>query len=137
MIAHAWTTLCDRVVIDRESDNLSLDTIEVIYVNRPDNGQPTLVPCRLEVVSLWYRRESDAAELARANVCVLSPSLEVIARLPIEIDLRSARRLRTRTILDGLLVHRPGTYLIALDVLDATPAREVARIPLEVEFVGG
>ena len=135
MIAHAWTTLCDRTLIDRDSDNLSLDTIEVIYVNKPDDGQVALVPCQLEIVSLWYRRDPNHGALQRAHICVLSPELEALAHFPIDVDLRTTQRLRTRCVIDGLLVRRPGTYYVAVDVLETTPAREVARVPLLVEFL--
>jgi hypothetical protein len=134
MIAHAWTTLCDRVVVDRDSDNLNLDTIEAIYVNKPDDGEPALVPVQLEVVSLWYRREPGQGALERAHICVLSPELETLAHIAIDIDLRNVPRLRTRGVIDGLMVRRAGTYFVSVDVLDATPAREVARIPLQVEL---
>lgn len=134
MIAHAWTTLCDRTVIDRDSDNLSLDTIEVIYVDKLDDGEAALVPCRLEIVSLWHRRDPSQGAMQRVHVCVLSPDLEAIAHFPLEVDLRASQRLRTRCVIDGLLVRRPGTYYVAVDVLEAMPAREVARVPLQVEF---
>ena len=134
MIAHAWTTLCDRVVIDRDSDNLSLDTIEAIYVNKGDDGQPALVPCQLEVVSLWYRRDPSQGALQRAHICVLSPELETLAHRSIDVDLRAVQRLRTRSLIEGLLVRRTGTYYVAVDLLDGNPAREVARIPLQVEL---
>jgi hypothetical protein len=135
MIAHAWTTLCDRVVIDRDSDNLCLDTIEAIYIDKIDDGQPALVPCRLEVVSLWYRRDPGHGALQRAHICVLSPELEALAHRSIDVDLRAVQRLRTRSLIDGLVVRRPGTYYVAVDLLDGNPAREVARIPLQVELV--
>ena len=135
MIAHAWTTLCDRVVIDRDSDNLSLDTIEALYVNKLDDGRPAIVPCRLEVVSLWYRHDPGQGALHKANICLLSPSLEVMANRTIDVDLRAVQRLRTRSVIDGLTVQRPGTYFVVVDMLDANPAREVARIPLQVELL--
>jgi hypothetical protein len=134
MIAHAWTALCDRCTVDRETDHLSLVTLEVISVTKPDDGEPAVVPCHLEVVSLWYRRDPDQGGQQRARVCILSPDLVPIARLTVEIDLRLTQRFRTRCVIDGLLVQRPGTYLVTVDLLGATPMREVARIPLQVEL---
>jgi hypothetical protein len=48
----------DRSRVDRSTDNLSLDTLSVVV---PDDGEPALVPCRLEIVSPWYRRALDGA----------------------------------------------------------------------------
>jgi hypothetical protein len=134
MIAHAWTALCDRCTVDRDTDNLSLDTLEAISVAKPDDGAPALVPCRLEVVSLWYRRDPDQGGQQRARVCVLSPDLVLLARVPVDVDLRLTQRVRTRCVIDSLLVERPGTYFVTVDVLESGPAREVARVPLQVEL---
>jgi hypothetical protein len=133
-IAHAWTVVGDRCLIDRDHDTVSLDALEVIYVDKPDDGVAAMVPCQLEVVSLWYRHDPAYGERQKANVCVLSPAGEVLAHFPIVVDLRSAYRYRTRCIIQGLLVERPGTYFVAIDLLAGTPAREVARIPLQVEL---
>jgi hypothetical protein len=134
MIAHAWTALCDRCTVDRDTDNLNLDTLEAISVTKPDDGVLTLVPCRLEVVSLWYRRDPDQGGQLRARVCVLSPDLVRLAHLPVDVDLRLTQRLRTRCVIDRLLVQRPGTYFVTVEVLESKPLREVARVPLQVEL---
>lgn len=137
MIAHAWTALCDRCTIDRETDNLSLATLEVISVTKPDDGEPAVVPCHLEVVSLWYRRDPDRGGQQRARVCVLCPDLVPLARATVDVDLRLTQRFRTRCVIDSLLVQRPGIYLVTVDLLGATPMREVARVPLQVELARG
>ena len=132
MIAHAWTTICDRTAVDRGGESLTLETLEVLHVDKRDDGEPALVPCQLEIVSLWYRRDPSQGGLHRVHVCVLSPQLEALACFPVDVDLRTAPRARTRCVLDVLLVRRPGTYYVAVDVLETTPAREVARVPLQV-----
>jgi hypothetical protein len=134
MIAHAWTALCDRSTVDRETDHLSLDTLEVISLAKPDDGEPALVPCHLEVVSLWYRRDPDQGGQQRARVCVLSPDLTPLAHLTVDVDLRLTQRCRTRCVIDSLLVQRPGIYFVTIDLLGATPMCEVARVPLQVEL---
>jgi hypothetical protein len=134
-IAHAWTTLCDGSTFDPDTDTLRLDTIEAIYVEKPDDDDPVFVPCHLEVISLWYRRDPAQGGRARVHVCVLSPDLVPLAHVPIDVDLTDAVRCRTRCVIEGLLVHRPGTYFIAIDLLAANPALEVARVPLQVELM--
>lgn len=133
MIAHAWTTVCDATAIASSSESLRRDTLEAIYIDKADDDEAVFVPCRLEVVSLWYRHDVAQGGRARANVCVLGPDLAPIAHLPIAIDLTRATRIRTRCVLDGLTVQRAGMYFIAIDLLETTPAREVARVPLQVE----
>jgi len=85
-------------------------------------------------VSLWYRRDPDQGGQRRAQVNVLSPDLIALARLPVDVDLRLTRRVRTRCVIDSLIVQRPGIYFVTIDVLDAAPAREVARVPLQIEL---
>ncbi len=134
MIAHAWTVVCDRARPAAEGDGLELSTLETIFIDKSDDGEPALVPCRLEVVSLWYRRDPQRPARGRANLCVSSPDGAVLASLPLDLDLSTAARCRTRSIFDGLLVRDPGAYLFTIDLLDATPATEVARVPLFVEL---
>lgn len=136
-IAHAWTTVCDRSSIAADSDNLLLDTLEAIYIDKAYDDEPVFVPCRLEVVSLWYRRDPAHGGRARAHVCVLAPDLVPLAHAPIDVDLTRAARTRTRCVIDGLMIQRPGTYFIAIDLLVGNPALEVARVPLQVELSAG
>ena len=134
MIGHAWTALCKRCTVDRDTDRVSLETLEIISIGKPDDGEPALVPCRLEIVSLWYRQDPDRGGQQRARVCVVSPDLIALARLSVDIDLRLTQRVRTRCVIDSLVVQRPGIYFVTIDVLDAAPPREVARVPLQIEL---
>lgn len=134
MIAHAWTALCDRCTVDRETDQLSLDTLELLSVAEPDGDGPAVVPCRLEIVSLWYRQDPDQGGQQRAQIHALSPGLVPLARFPVDVDLRLTQRVRTRCVIDSLIVERPGTYFITVELPEASPVREVARIPLEIAW---
>jgi hypothetical protein len=134
MIAHAWTALCERCTVDRVTDHLSLDTVEVIAVAKPDDGEPALVACRLEVVSLWYRCDPDLGGQQRARLCVRSPDQILLARLPIAVDLRLSQRARTCCVIDHLLVQRPGIYFVTVELIEPASTREVARIPLQIEL---
>jgi hypothetical protein len=132
-IAHAWTTVCDSSALAADSDNLRLDTLEAIYIDKSDDDEPVFVQCRLEVVSLWYRRDASRGGRARAHVCVLGPDLAPLAHAPIDVDLTRTARARTCCVIDGLLIQQLGTYFIAIDLLEGDPAREVARVPLQIE----
>jgi hypothetical protein len=134
MIAHAWTTLCDRCVVDRETDALRLDTLETLTLPVCDGGAAG--PCRFDVVSLWYRRDPDQGGQQRAQVCVLSPQLVPLARIAVDVDLRIAQRIRTRCVIDGLVVEQPGVHFVTVDLWMPRP-REVARVPLQVERAQG
>jgi hypothetical protein len=136
MIAHAWTTLCDRCVVDRETDALRLETLESLTVHPPDDGAPAVGSCRFDAVSLWYRRDPDQGGQRRAQVCVLSPQLVPLARITVDVDLRIAQRIRTRCVIDGLVVAQPGTYFVTVDLWMPRP-REVSRVPLQIELAQG
>lgn len=62
MIHHAWTVLCARSLIDRDTNNISLDVLEQLNVQIPPPLQGAggfVLPARLEVVSLWFRAAED------------------------------------------------------------------------------
>jgi hypothetical protein len=107
--------------------------LETICIDKQDDGEPAFVPCRFDVVSLWYRQDPDVGGQHRAQVCVLSPELTPLIHIPVDVDLRIAQRARTRCVVNGLLVRRPGMYYVTVELRGAL-AREVARVPLEVSL---
>ncbi len=61
MIRHAWSILCEKVVTDKDSNNLTLSVLEQIefrYSSEddiPDDKLRIVVPISGSIVSLWYK----------------------------------------------------------------------------------
>jgi hypothetical protein len=137
MLAHAWSVLCDRCMFDRDSDAISLDTVERITVRQADRDAAMFVPCRLQVVSLWYRADPAWGGHHHARLSVCSPAGEALARFPIDVDLSTVDRFRSRCILEGLLVERGGRHAFVVEIVDGPRPIEVARIPFEIVVDAG
>jgi hypothetical protein len=133
-ISHAWTVLCDRSIIDRDTNNISLDVIEQVRVrvdSTPSPGEPTLVPqARVRIVSLWYR-ESETPERGTVFVALRTPSgRQVEQSFELNMD---QKRVRSITELVGLHVDVSGIYKFIISLEQpGVERREVAVVPLEI-----
>lgn len=137
MLAHAWSVLSDRCMFDRDSDGLNLDTIEGIEVRRGDDAAAMFVPCRLELVSLWYRGDQAWGGQHRAQLTVCSPTGARLAQFPIDIDLTARDRFRTRCVVEGLMIEQAGRHAFLVEIVDGPRPVEVARIPFQIDVVVG
>jgi hypothetical protein len=137
MIDHVWTVVCSRAVIDRSSNNVSLQTVleQLIIEDTPDPDGGLLI--ELDVMTLWARRDFDIPARGHGRLIFLSPSGEgKIGPLEYDIDLSEYKRARRGTHVRGLPIGEPGRYTFRVDYknLDGTRWRRVAAIPLEVIF---
>lgn len=136
MIDHVWTVVCSRAVIDRESNNVSLqNVIEQITIR----GEPildTVVPIPLDVVTLWVRTNTDMPGQAHTRLTFLSPSGTVLGSLESEVDLSEYERYRARTHFQALPVTEPGRYIFRIELQNegASKWRQVAIVPLRITF---
>jgi hypothetical protein len=132
MIRHAWSVLCEKVLTDRDTNNVSLDVLEQLSVAGapPPSGERPLLPVRIELVSLWYRAEAgeSSALSGEAVLRLLSPVGDELADLAMKVDLGTRPRARTRALLPGIPFTGPGQYLFTVSLA----GEEVARLPLQV-----
>jgi hypothetical protein len=74
MIDHVWTVLCSRAVVDRDSNNASLENvIERVTIE----GQPpsdAALPLPLDVMTLWTRTAPDQPCRGHMRLDCLFPS---------------------------------------------------------------
>jgi hypothetical protein len=141
-VAHAWSVLCEKVITDSETKNLSLDVVEQLTFGglppMPPGAKGFVVPVRLSLVSLWYRADPDIGGKCKARIRVLSPEGEEVGTMDTPVDLSSAPRARLISRWDFLLVSRSGLYWFV--VSSEKPKEgwmEVARVPLQVVFAQG
>ena len=64
MVEHAWSVLCDRAIIDQQTNNIVLNVIEHVKFTHEaeETGKPLLMRLNGELVSLWYKEPGDKTE---------------------------------------------------------------------------
>lgn len=138
MIDHVWSILCDKVVIDQETNNLSLDVIDQINIPAaefPEGGR-RLVPIRLSVVSFWYRRQLDHPARVNTRIRYVDPDQKEIGTIKLDVDLTNAHRARSIARMGGVPITRAGFYRFIVEVESETKEwKEVASVPLEVQSI--
>ena len=136
MIKHVWTVVCQNVIIDRNTNNLSLQNIfEQIDIQ----GEPTpkaKVPIKFDVVSLWTRTNPDIPSRGQMRLSLLSPSGEKIGGREGEINLVDTERYRIVTHFPGLPAEEAGRHIFKIELQQEAMSEwnQVASVPLTVNF---
>lgn len=134
MIKHVWTVICSNAVVDMDTNNVSLHNV-IEQLNIPESPKPKgFLPIHLELVTLWFKDDTDAAVKAESRVSFVSSSGEtrVVATPP--IDLSEKSRARNRLIFDALPLDATGVYHFTIEMRSNGDWIEVASIPLTVIF---
>jgi hypothetical protein len=135
VIVHAWTVLCSRALIDKDTNNVSLlEVIEQIHVE-DWRDRPGLAVLPLELASLWTRAEVDIPSRGEARTLFRNPMGDTMATQTNEVDLSVYKRLRNRGQLPALPIDRPGLHWFVIECRQqgSDEWREVSRLPLEVQ----
>lgn len=135
-----WAILAERVVIDKDTNNLSLFNIieEVqVPVQEPKSLAEGLglgtIPTAFELVVLWVRSDLGIPERGFGRVRVLFPEGTDALTQEYEVDLSKFLRLRTRLRLPGLPAGGEGVYLFKIDGKPAGGKwEEMFELPLRV-----
>ena len=117
-----WAILCERVAIDRETNNLSLfNVIEEVTVP----AQPPLslseaipkgvIPATFELVVLWVRSDLDVPERGLGRIRILIPDVSEEITQEYEVDLSQFLRLRARLRLPGIPAGGGGIYSFIIE----------------------
>lgn len=138
MIRHAWTVLCDKCFVDRDTNNLRLDTIEQIQMPTVAEDREAVLPYRLEVVSLWYRGDPAVPEQGRALLRFLAPAAKKVqlGEFLLAIDLSTTARMRTRCVIEGVRFVGSGEYRIVVELEQGEGRSTVAEVPLNLLGAG-
>jgi len=134
MIEHVWTVVCSRVVIDRESNNASLQNV-VDQINvQGEIAAGTLLAVPFEIVSLWIRTDPEEAGTGEARVSLIAPSDKQLGSFDYPISLSDHERHRGVLRSQGLIYEGPGryTYRVELRVDPQGEWRQVAAVPVTV-----
>ena len=136
MIDHVWTVLCSRAVVDRDTNNVSIqNAIEQLnIVGEPKLG--AVVPRRFEVVTFCVRAAAEVPCRGELLLTYRSPSDEILGTFERPINLLKHERLRDRMRFEGLPAGEPGRYYFDVELRDEGEQewRRVAAIPLMIVF---
>jgi hypothetical protein len=139
-----WAVLCERAIIDRDTNNVSLiNVIEEIAISvQPPEGAPDeasdgrLVLANMELVVLWVRSDLEVPERGYGRIRVIAPDEREAPTHENEVDLTQYLRLRTRIRLTSLPMRGSGVYRIKIEGR-APPSSEWTEefdLPLRVVF---
>lgn len=133
---HIWTVACSRAVIDKDSNNVSLQNILEGLTIRDEPKPKGVLPIELDVVSFWTRESNSDPETALSRLRFISPSGETLGEFKTTVDLTEYERSRTKITFRGLPLDEEGIYQFRVDHKrsEAGRWRKVAEVPLKVEF---
>lgn len=139
MIKHAWTVICQKSIIDVDTNNIFLDVLEQLNVTAPpvpSTAKGIVFPIRTEIVSLWYRTHDEEPTKADGRVRVEASNGENVVSTKLSIDLTKTSRARTRARLAGLPLPKGSTgyYYAIVELQIKDEWIEVSRVPLEVNL---
>ena len=140
MIRHAWTVICEKSIIDIDTNNISLDVLEQLNMPNlllPPEAEGIILPTQLEAVSLWYRSPSDLGEKVNGRLRVeVTGHPETQPPAHIEIDLTESCRLRTRVRSNTLSIPKnfSGNFYFVTEIQNQDDWIEVSRIPVEIKI---
>ena len=81
MIRHVWSVLCEKSIIDRDTNNISLDVLERVAMTLQGSREDrVLVPTPIRLVSLW-QHDGESSEPGRARVRVLGPGGDELGKM--------------------------------------------------------
>lgn len=150
MIKHIWSVLCQKSLIDSETNNLTLvDVLEELSinvslppVNLSGSGTPTMgridVPIGYEIVSLWVRDSAKTKETVNLRIELIDPNGKEVSKQDHSVVMNeNLLRYRTRLKIVGLGITTPGnyTFLVKIKEEDKENYRTVAELPLDIKIV--
>jgi hypothetical protein len=139
MIRHIWSALCERAVVNKDTNNVSLfEVLEEVQVSVQASGEggSAPLPMRIMWVTTWMREPVDEPQQGQARDVVVNPSGREILRREYAVDLSTVRRLRANRTIEGLPVVDSGTYWFSTQVWDARRDRwqTVGQTPLDIRL---
>lgn len=143
MIKHIWSVLCQKTIIDSDTNNISLvDILEQLTANvnikDPKNEPKEInVPINFEVVSFWLKDSAEKVVKADLEIEIIDPEGKVLKKFPQTLKFPpNIRRLRSRLRIIGLVLTVSGNYIFKVKIKDEKRKeyQDVAELPLEVNL---
>ena len=145
MIKHIWSVLCQRSVVDSQSNNISIfDVFEALQVDinptphaRDQKNPEYNIPLQYQVVSLISKEKEDTKD-TKCSIRVTLVNSEGEKKILVNQELTflaHKKRMRSINQIQGLPVNKSGVYHFIVELKeDHGQYKEVADLPLEVKL---
>jgi len=144
-IEHLWSILCEKSVIDQETNNISLtnvlESIQVqIQLAKDVSIEGNLLtaekalPINFELVTAWRRLgEGEIKEPARVEC--FDPNGKLLATYDYKVEMvKSSERYRFRTRFNGFKFTVPGNYRFVTKLRQGSGYKEVGAAFFDVKM---
>jgi len=129
MIKNVWSVLCERIVIDKDTNLVSyLTCIEEITGHQIPANYPLL-----SLGSLWQTNEPKKDTL-QLKLCLVSPDGSEQKLLETEEVVLEKERHRTNIVLNGITFKEAGEYCFRVQQRSGGKWITVSEIPLKVNY---
>ncbi len=141
MIKHAWSVLCRKSVINRDTNSISLhDCLEQIKIDifspkgETKKSGKILAPLNFEIVSFWAKeKDFDKSVSFEIKIELHDPENKKLGTFSQEFIIpEDKKRLRTRINLKGLSLTSNGRYFIKIISKKNKKESQEAELPLDV-----
>lgn len=145
MIKHIWSVLCQRSVVDAQSNNISIfDVLEALQVDINPTSQAKNqanleynIQLQYQIVTLISKEKADKKD-TEYSIRVTLINSEGKKNILINQDLTfvaNKKRMRSINQIQGLPVSQSGVYHFIVELKEDDEAfRKVAELPLEVKL---
>jgi hypothetical protein len=136
MIKHAWTIVCQRGVVDRYTNLLSiLEVIDEFQLPKPADEANVALPVRAHIVSYWRRADDNTPARGESKYTLYSPSGRKLLEVGQELDLSQCTKLRGLVGLPLLPIRGEGTYLLKVELKIGDKKRRVDEVPIHIKYI--
>ena len=143
---HVWTVLCQKSIVEKDTDRISLlnalDSLGFI-VSKEKLQKEKSVPVNLEILSCWSRCDGEVADflvkIEFINVAknkVLIASEEKIISSNNELPAEKLSSLRSRLLIPFLPIESAGAFIFKISQKKKNDSdfSVVAELPLEIKI---
>jgi len=140
MARHVWSVLCERAIVDRDSESLSLiDVVDAVdYEANIPSGDLVTVPAGLTLVSLWIRSAAAVPEKQETRYWLKSAGGDQLMIAPPQlIPLEGSVRTHVAFEVPFLQIGPAGRYELVVEHRDVSqgspgPWVQVANVPVDI-----
>lgn len=149
MAEHIWSVLCDRSVIDKYTNQISLlNVIESIRITVEEGGakkiraeaektgRSPVFGHKMQLVTWWVRSDPDVPETIEIQIANYSPSGER-GGVPVSgrVDLVHHRSYRIQVEIGGVAYKGDGLYWIVVERRGQRGWEPVSRLPVNISLI--
>src|SRR5438128_1389605 len=131
MALHVWSVLCQKAIVDKETNTVSLlDIIESLAIeftveSRPENAK-FAITASFQFATFWTRSVFDEPEKSRAKVTLYSPRETLSASNVFEIDLTGFSNSRNIVKIPGISIGESGRHWFVVEQEEGSDWVEVS-----------